>query len=248
METYSVASTSQKRNLDKNTNWSLCFICQDRDQKKGVGTRVLTEAGISRIELAVTERKRYNDVEHCDTIERLENISLREISKETNILNHKDCYTTFTSSLHINRLKTKFERLSNSIPSNNSSAHEEQVATRSAVKSKLNANYCIFCQQESSKKTYLITRLDASNAVLEAAQYSYDMRYRLAGISDLVAAKCKYHLNCYVNFKRGTSFIEEKENKPDPSKCMLRKSTSRVVNWSEEWRHIQSSSCLESLQ
>ena len=121
-------------------------------RKKGVGTRVVTEAGTSRIEQALTEHKRYNGVEPCDTTERLENISLREISEETNILNHKDCSTTITSSLHVNRLKTKLERLSNGISTSNSSAHAKQVATRSAVKPKLNANHLSFALTNPPKR------------------------------------------------------------------------------------------------
>lgn len=215
--------TSKKRGPDTSTDWTLCFICQKRDSKKSTGVRTLTEAGISRIQQVIKDRKRYNDVANWDTIERLEHVSLSEIVKETAILNHKDCYTTFTSAQHISRLKAKFDKLSSSEIPCSSTQENDQPALRSAVNSKLNTSRCIFCQEESSKKTYLFARLDVSDAVLEAAQSDYDMRYKLAGISDLVAADARYHLHCYVNFKRRTSGADRTANVHDPVKICIQR-------------------------
>ena len=207
---------SKKRGPDKSTDWTLCLICQEKDTQKSSGTRRLTAPGISRIQQVVQDRKRYNDVANWDTIERLEHVNPSEIAKETTILNHKDCYTTFTSAQHISRLKAKFDKLSSSEIPSSSTQQNNQPALRSTVNSKLNTSRCIFCQKESSKKTYLFARLDVSDTVLEAAESDYDMRYRLAGISDLVAADARYHLQCYVNFKRRTSGSERIGNTQDP--------------------------------
>lgn len=62
-----------------------------------------------------------------------------------------------------------------------------------------------------------------SDAVLEAAQSDYDIRYRLAGISDLVAADARYHLHCYVNFERRTSGAERSANAHDPVKICIQR-------------------------
>ena len=208
------ACTSKKRVPDKNTDWTLCLICQERDRKKFSGTRILNDAGIARIQQVVIDRKQYNDVANWDTIERLEHVSLTEIAKETDILYHKDCYTTFTSAQHISRQKAKFDKLSSSEIPCSSTQQNEQPALRSVLNSKLNTSRCIFCQEESSKKTYLFARLDVSDAVIEAARSDYDMRYKLAGISDLVAADARYHLHCYVNFRRRTSGDTAKTHDP----------------------------------
>jgi len=215
------ACTSKKRGQDKSTDWTLCLICQETDRKKSSGTRILTDAGISRIQQVIIDRKRYNDVANWDTIERLEHVSLNEIAKETDILNHKDCYTTFTSAQHISRLKAKYDKLFSSEIPGSSTQQKEQPALRSAVNSKLNTSRCIFCQEESSKKTYLFARLDVSDAVIEAARSDYDMRYKLAGISDLVAADARYHLHCYVNFKRRTSGTDQTANTHDPVRICI---------------------------
>ena len=65
----------------KKKDWVLCFVCQERDKKKSSGTRILTDAGISRIQQVIIDRKRYNDVANWDTIERLEHVFLSEIAK-----------------------------------------------------------------------------------------------------------------------------------------------------------------------
>ena len=44
----------------------------------------------------VKDRKKYNDHRNIEIIERLENVDFMEIAKNTDILNHKDCYATFT--------------------------------------------------------------------------------------------------------------------------------------------------------
>lgn len=130
------ACTSKKRGQDKSTDWTLCLICQETDRKKSSGTRILTDAGISRIQQVIIDRKRYNDVANWDTIERLEHVSLNEIAKETDILNHKDCYTTFTSAQHISRLKAKYDKLFSSEIPGSSTQQKKQPALRSAVNSK----------------------------------------------------------------------------------------------------------------
>ena len=62
-----------------------------------------------------------------------------------------------------------------------------------------------------------------SDAVIEAARSDYDMRYKLAGISDLFAADARYHLHCYVNFKRRTSGADQTANTHDPVKICVQR-------------------------
>ena len=149
---------SKKRGPDKSTDWTHCFICQEKDTQKSSGTRRLTEPGISRIQQVVQDRKRYNDVAKWDTIERLEHVNLSEIAKETTILNHKDCYTTFTSAQHISRLKAKFDKLSSSEIPSSSTQQNNQPALRSTVNSKLNTSCCIFLPKGIFKEDILICK------------------------------------------------------------------------------------------
>ena len=129
-----------------------------RKTHKSSGTRRLTAPGISRIQQVVQDRKRYNDVANWDTIERLEHVNLSKIAKETTILNHKDCYTTFTSAQHISRLKAKFDKLSSSEIPNSSTQRNNQPALRSTVNSKLNTSSCIFLPKGIFKEDILICK------------------------------------------------------------------------------------------
>lgn len=99
-----------KRSYDKTTDWDLCIFCQKKEPKKP--TRKLGDISIARVRQAVADHKKYNDHANWDTVERIDNID--EVTMD--ILNHKDCYTTFTSNLHITRLKAKYESKTQSQP------------------------------------------------------------------------------------------------------------------------------------
>lgn len=93
---------SQKRSSDTTSDWDLCLFCQRKNLKKD--TRKLGDTGFERVRQAAAERKKYNDVDNFHTIERIQN---SDVDEETDILYHKDCYSTFTSSDKIARLKKK---------------------------------------------------------------------------------------------------------------------------------------------
>ena len=59
---------------------------------------------------------------------------------------------------------------------------------------------CIYCQCESKAKVHEILTLETSDRILNRAKLDCILRYRLAGISDLVAAEAKYHLQCHASF------------------------------------------------
>lgn len=69
----------------------------------------------------------------------------------------------------------------------------------------MNTDLCIFCQKKSNKETYLVATFEVSDKILEGAQTSHVMQCRLAGVTDLVAADARYHLQCYVEFNRKAS-------------------------------------------
>lgn len=192
------ATQSQKRTCDTTSDLDLCLFCQKKSLKKP--TRKLGETGFERVRHAAAERKKYNDGDNFHTIERIQN---SDVDEETDIIYHKDCYSTFTSSDKITRLKKKYE---SSLPS--SSTSEECERSRPSLRSEItsmNTDLCIFCQEKSSKKTFLVATFEVSDRIIKGAQTDYVMRCRLAGISDLVAADARYHLQCYVQFNRKVS-------------------------------------------
>ena len=196
-----MSSQSSKRTSDTSTDWTLCLFCQKKDPKRP--TRKLGEVGIQRAREAAAERKKYNDAENFNTIERIQDIDFEEITKETEVINHKDCYSTFTSSFKLTRLRKKYE---STLPS--TSSVPESPPPRRSLRSEystMDTDLCIFCQKKSSKETYLVATFEVSDKIREGAQTDHVMRCRLAGVSDLVAADARYHLQCYVQFNRKAS-------------------------------------------
>ena len=82
----------------------------------------------------------------------------------------------------------------------NASVSVTPISRRSI--SVLNTDLCIFCQDDTGKSTHLVMTKLISDNILSLAQHDSVMRVRLAGICDLIAADARYHLMCYVQFKR----------------------------------------------
>ena len=66
-------------------------------------------------------------------------------------------------------------------------------------------NLCVFYQDESKPREALIsvTSFHVSDSIL-ATESSYPdntMRFRPAGVTDLIAAKAKYHKKCLIAYK-----------------------------------------------
>ena len=86
--------------------------------------------------------------------------------------------------------------------------------TRSHVE-QVNWNNCIFCQKEKPKERLsAVMTFKMSEQIVEATQFNYKVRVRLAGMCDLIAAKAKYHLPCLSSFKRSSekAKLETKES------------------------------------
>ena len=202
---------SRKRSTDTSTDWSLCLLCQKDTWKKPA--RKLGQQGLQKLLQTIDERKWFNDVEHFEILGRLQASNLDELCQKVAVLYHKDCYATFTSSLHLNRLKNKVDNASTGSESTEASStqNEARTALRSVVKA-ANFDLCIFCQTKTTENNNrTIATIEVSDNVLKAAGSDYTMRCRLAGVIDLVASDARYHLKCYVRFLRkhtsdGTSY------------------------------------------
>jgi len=64
-----------------------------------------------------------------------------------------------------------------------------------------------FQDGKTSKKRALcsVTTFKMSQQILEGAKCDHSLSLRVAGVSDLIAAKGKYHQNCYKKFLRNVS-------------------------------------------
>ena len=163
---------SRKRSTDTSTDWSLCLLCQKDTCKKP--TRKLGQQGLQKLLQTSDERKRFNDVEHFEILGRLQASNLDELCQKGEILYHKDCYATFTSSLHLNRLKNKVDNASTGSESTEASStqNEARTALRSVVKA-ANFDLCIFCQTKTTENPNLVATIEVSDNVLKAAGSDY---------------------------------------------------------------------------
>ena len=142
----------RKRSVDNTTNWDICFLCQ---KKSNTPTRKLGSNGLEQVQHALSERKKYHDYAKWDVVERLDAVNFQSLSGDTEFVYHKDCYGTFTSAMHLRRLKKKFEtKICAEEGASTSESDQTSKVLRSKVKA-FNTDLCVFCQQTSKEKTRL---------------------------------------------------------------------------------------------
>jgi len=93
---------SRRHSRDDEINYTLCLLCQTRTKQK---LRNASEAGMSRIKQALSDRLKYNDVQNVLIMDRLQTVDLE--GDFSNIRWHDHCYGPFTHSEHIKRLKAR---------------------------------------------------------------------------------------------------------------------------------------------
>ena len=75
---------SRKRGVDLNTNWDICFICQN------VSKDPTWQGGLEKTQNALRERKKCQDYAKWDIVERLETANFLSFSDDTKLVYHKD--------------------------------------------------------------------------------------------------------------------------------------------------------------
>lgn len=205
-----VSIVSKKRRIASDINWQKCFICQD-DYGKYSQDKLLrkpSEDGLKCIRLRASERAKYKDVEYADTLDRIQEFLDTETEK---IKWHKTCYAAFTNVTFIARLKKSFERAKNSLePASNCCPRSTRNSMPPVTWEK-----CIFCQKDKpGDKPRNIQVSSTSEKILHLAQQDTELRPRLAGVNDLIAAEGKYHLICYRAFFRKYQSTSSGENDP----------------------------------
>ena len=171
--------------------------------------------GIKRIAQDVNTRRKYNDSKYADFLERFDNLEIRPgIS-----FWHGHCYKDFTNNDHLQRLKIRHSEGPPDMENVSNRSSRQHIAC-------FNSDKCIFCQPKTteneaeatrkrgrkkkgkktgSKHTETLTHIETmptSDKILHLSKLDPVMRYRMAGVNDLIADDGKYHLTCYTNFLR----------------------------------------------
>lgn len=164
----------------------LCFLCQIAKKEK---TYTLGERGKLKIQDTIERRRKLRDHENRALIDRIDPMLAEETEQE--LVYHKSCYSTFTSTQHILRVE-KPPASALAIPSKEASSSGPRLLLRSSFSS-MNWDACMFCQDTSIKERLIsITTLNKSDSILTASKYDPVMLARLSGVSDLMAAEGKY--------------------------------------------------------
>lgn len=87
------ANLKRKRGSIQCTVYALCLLCQSTTEQQ---LRSASDQGKERIRTVIAERRRLNDTEFVDVIDRLETIPDNEWTC-VNMKWHKDCYSNFTA-------------------------------------------------------------------------------------------------------------------------------------------------------
>lgn len=167
-----------------------CIFCQEcRDES----TRKATEQGFNSVKDAMYKRIKYNCDKYLDAIDSLQRTEVD--IRDSIIIWHKTCFSSFTSSNHLQRLKKRFET-----SLNNNLAVElttpQKIISRSSLPP-VEWDKCIYCQNVTKVKLHQVLNLETSEKIFNASKYDSILGYKLAGVIDLVAAKTKYHLQCH---------------------------------------------------
>lgn len=185
-------AASVKRKRATQSTISKCIICQK--DRGGCPLRQATQAGVETLRNSLATRVSHNCTKFLEAIDRLQDVVFEKVS----LVWHKDCFSSFTSKTHLERLKRR--SATSSVSDNTNETHV--TTTRSSVSS-MQWEKCIFCQLETGDALHQVQTLEASSKVmLNAKNTSPVLCYRVAGVADLVAAEAKYHLKCYVTFFR----------------------------------------------
>ncbi len=196
-----VVIPSRRRSRDSGTDTEKCLLCQTITPES---LSTLKEQGRVKLQASLKERSLLRDEKSQDIIDRIQAIDLHDLVQKQMIVYHRTCYCDVTNATNISRLRRKFEKARQSYPSSSqmsSSTDAEHPFLRHSVPA-LNKGLCIFCQKDTSKPTCLVMTEPVSNKILQMIQDDNIMSCRLAGISDLIAADARYHLQCYVEYCR----------------------------------------------
>ena len=88
--------------------------------------------------------------------------------------------------------------------------------------------YAFFLNGFFRKKPRNAATMNVSDRIINAAKHDCIIRCKLAGVSDMVAADVRYHLNCYIQFMRETDCEKKTPKGYDPKDMCVRKIAHEV--------------------
>ena len=214
-----VVLPSRRRSRDSGTDTEKCLLCQTTTHES---LSTLKDQGLVKLQASLKERSLLRDEKSQDITDRIQVIDLSDLVAKQMIVYHRTCYSGITNATNISHLRWKFEKARQSYPSapeTSSSTDSEYPLLRHSIPA-LNKDLCIFCQKDTSKPTCLVMTEPVSNKILQMIQDDNTMSCRLAGISDLIAADARYHLQCYVEYCRKPKSLKDSCSSGNVEPCL----------------------------
>ena len=186
----------------KEVDWKKGIICQENKfPAKKFPLSKGTSVGISKVVQSGEVRSQWNDSSYklCSSV-----VSCLKEKGSQDVYWHRQCYSDFTNKEHIQRLQNRA-----SIANSDEAIPEPLTAAlRRSSLDPVDWKKCVFCQTDLKKVALnCVQTMETSDKILKNAIFDKEMSCRLAGISDLIAEDCKYHLKCYTRFLRNTQKI-----------------------------------------
>ena len=133
--------------------------------------------GYDRIMQCAHERHKKKDIDNRDSIDRI--IS----SVHGNVCWHSNCYSSFTSKTHIDRLK-----MIHTEPCTSQNTSIETKKLRSTEKH-IHWDKCMFCQERCNEQLHSVQSFNTSKKIIDATRYDHKLSLAFAGICDLIASE-----------------------------------------------------------
>ena len=102
----SVGSIKRKREECSSFNSEKCIVCQSGGKD---GIRKATSQGLHTLKEALTTRISYNCSKYLFTIDLLQSGKVDLSGNTDGLVWHKNCFSSFTSATHLQRLKRRSE-------------------------------------------------------------------------------------------------------------------------------------------
>lgn len=171
----SVGSIKRKRAECSSFNSEKCVVCQNGGKD---GIRKATSQGLHTLKQALSTRINYNCHKYLSTIDLLQSGKVDLSGNTAGLVWHKNCFSSFTSATHLDRLKRRFESsLSTTSATSGSSSkaledespESQRTISRSTVPA-VQWDKCIYCQTVTKAKVHQILTLETSDKILSASK------------------------------------------------------------------------------
>lgn len=197
--------TIGKRQRDSDFSADKCLICQE--DRRDDFTRDASAKGLATLKEALTVRTLFNCEKYTDAIEKLHKNQHIIDNQLVQLVYHKGCFSSFTSKDHLERLKKRHGKVQKLTCEKENAVPSKGYVSRRTIPP-VKWELCIFCQEGLTGGLRQVLTLETSDKIHKNKDCNFALSCRLAGITDLVAAKAKYHLRCYSKFQKTVAKTE----------------------------------------